>query len=281
MAAWLDSTGRHEITLCARRPLGRLTVETPDRTFDLHPPVLTDPEQAGPVDWVLVATKAYDAEATAAWLAGLARDGAPVAVLQNGVEHRERFSPYLPVERIVPVVVECPAERDTPTRIRQRRRATLAVPDGPLGRAFADLFRGTEIDVFLERDFQTVVWKKLCFNAAGVISALLLEPAGVTRAEPIGEVVRQVAREAIAVGRAEGADLPDEWADGILERYRKSPPDSPTSIHADRRAGRPMEIDARNGVVVRLGRKHGIATPCNQMAVAMLEVMSRQKNRPV
>jgi 2-dehydropantoate 2-reductase len=32
-----------------------------------------------------------------------------------------------------------------------------------------------------------------------------------------------------------------------------------------------MEIDARNGVVVRLGARHGIATPLNAMAVAILE----------
>jgi len=40
---------------------------------------------------------------------------------------------------------------------------------------------------------------------------------------------------------------------------------------ADRRAGRPMEIDARNGVIVRLGRKHGIAAPMNSLMVALLE----------
>ena len=37
-----------------------------------------------------------------------------------------------------------------------------------------------------------------------------------------------------------------------------------------------MEIDARNGVIVRLGRKHGIPTPYNQMAVALLETMARK-----
>ena len=35
-----------------------------------------------------------------------------------------------------------------------------------------------------------------------------------------------------------------------------------------------MEIDARNGVIVRMGRKHGIPTPANSMAVALLEAMA-------
>lgn len=51
-------------------------------------------------------------------------------------------------------------------------------------------------------------------------------------------------------------------------------PDSINSIHADRIAGRPMEIDARNGIIVRLGRKHGIPTPINEMVVALLEAAS-------
>jgi 2-dehydropantoate 2-reductase len=42
---------------------------------------------------------------------------------------------------------------------------------------------------------------------------------------------------------------------------------------ADRQSGRLVEIDARNGVIVRLGRKHGIATPANSMAVALMEAM--------
>jgi 2-dehydropantoate 2-reductase len=40
---------------------------------------------------------------------------------------------------------------------------------------------------------------------------------------------------------------------------------------ADRMAGRPMEIDTRNGVIVRKGARHGIKTPLNQMAVALLQ----------
>jgi len=69
--------------------------------------------------------------------------------------------------------------------------------------------------------------------------------------------------------------LEDALLAGVVQAYRAAPPDSVNSMQADRQAGRPMEIDARNGVIVRLGRKHGIATPCNQMAVALLEAMSR------
>ena len=59
--------------------------------------------------------------------------------------------------------------------------------------------------------------------------------------------------------------------DPQLAGYRAGPADGINSLHADRLAGRPMEIDARNGVIVRKGAAYGIATPVNAMVVALLE----------
>jgi 2-dehydropantoate 2-reductase len=186
----------------------------------------------------------------------------------------ERFSPYAPREKILPVLLYCPAERITPTHIRQRRAARIEVPDDPLGRDFAALFAGTDIAVAPTPDFTTALWRKLCVNAVGVINALLLQPAGILREPALAELARELMRECIAVGRAEGAVLPDAFTDEVLELYARTPEDSVNSLHADRAANRPMEIDARNGVIVRLGQRHGIATPCNRMAVVLLKAIA-------
>jgi 2-dehydropantoate 2-reductase len=275
IAAWLGQTGRHELTLCARRPFGELHVETPQGPLVSRPTVLTSPAGVRPVEWVLVATKAYDAAGAATWLKGLAATGAPVAILQNGVEHRERFLPYLPAEQIVPVMVDCPAERTDATHIRQRGTAKMVVADDARGREFAGLFAGTAVEVTTTPDFKSAVWRKLCVNSSGVINALLLQPAGVMQDEKLGELLCAMVRECMAVGRAEGAVFENGLPEKILASQRAAPPDSMNSIHADRAAGRPMELDARNGVIVRLGRKHGIPTPCNEMAVALLAAMAR------
>lgn len=277
MAAWLTESGRHEVTLCARRPLAELQVETPQGPLTFQPKVITDPAQGEPAEWVLIATKAYDAAGAAAWLPGVAGPDSVVAILQNGVEHRELFAPYVTPNRILPVMVDCPAERSSPTRIRQRGTARLVVPDNSHGRSFTGLFSGTPVEATMTADFKSAVWRKLCINAAGVISGLLLQPAGVMRDELIGEVSRQLVRECIAVGRAEGAVLEDALAETVLQAYRVAPADSVNSLHADRLAGRAMELDARNGVIVRLGRKHGIPTPCNQMAVALLTASTGER----
>ncbi|HEX2101447.1 MAG TPA: 2-dehydropantoate 2-reductase, partial [Candidatus Synoicihabitans sp.] len=260
-----------EVTVCARRPLSSLTVETPTRRLHVQPRVLTQPAEATPVDWVLVATKAYDAAGAGEWIRRLAAQGAPIAVLQNGVEHRERFAPYAPAAQIVPVIVDLPAERAADGSVRQRGRGLMTVAADDHGRAFAQFFGGSEIEVVCSPDLHTAAWRKLCLNSAGVISALLLQPAGVMRDEAIRAAAAEIVRECIAVGRAEGARLDDAIVDTVLDGYARAPVDAVNSLHADCAAGRPAEIDARNGVIVRLGRKHGIPTPCNQLAVALLE----------
>jgi 2-dehydropantoate 2-reductase len=277
MTGWLDRTKRHEIIVCGRRPMDRLVVETPSGTFNIKPTVLTNPNQGFSVDWILVCTKAYDAADAAKWFEHLGATGANIAILQNGVEHRERFASFFPTSRLLPVMVDCPSERIAPTHIRQRGPATLVVPDDASGRAFVALFAGTDIAVSVASDFKSVIWRKLCLNAAGVISALLLQPSGIMRDEQVGELARQIVREAIAVGRAEGADLPDSLADTVVATYRQAPVDGVNSIHADRLAHRQTEIDARNGVIVRLGQRHGIATPCNQMAHTLLTALTAKE----
>jgi len=274
VAAWLCQDGENQVTVCARTPIGHLELETPDGVIEARPTVLTQEKQGHTVDWILVATKAYDSASAAAWFSGLMGEDTRVAVLQNGVDHVERFSDYLPAERIVPVVVDCPTERVEPERIRQRGPATLVVPESASGRAFTDLFDRTEIDATTDKDFVTVAWRKLCINAAGAVNALTLEPARIARDLHAEMVMRKLVLEAVAVGRAEGADLDDAVADDVVNHYQNVPGDSVNSLHADRLAARPMEIDLRNGVIVRLGRRHGISTPFNEMAVALLKSVS-------
>ena len=280
VAALLQTAGHHEITLCTRRPLDGLTVKTLEGDIVVKARNVTDPALAEAVDWVLVATKAYDSQGAAAWLQVLSSNKAPVAVLQNGVEHRERFAATVRQEWIVPVVVDCPVERQKDGTVVQRGAMQMKVEENRLGKEFARLFAGTQAQIERTDDFLTAAWRKLCVNAAGVIPALMMQPAGVLRDEALGKVALDIVAECVAVGRAEGARLEDSMGQQVLDGYRAQPPDSVNSILADRMAGRPMEIDARNGVVVRKGQKHGIQTPANRMAVAILQTFQSHPLSP-
>jgi 2-dehydropantoate 2-reductase len=51
------------------------------------------------------------------------------------------------------------------------------------------------------------------------------------------------------------------------------PPDLGTSMLFDRLAGRPLEWEARNGVISRLGARHGIPTPASDGIVRALQAL--------
>ncbi|PSJ40723.1 2-dehydropantoate 2-reductase [Allosphingosinicella deserti] len=278
-AAWLAQNEALDVALCVRTPIQSLHVETPSGPLSPRVTVWSSPAEARSVDWVLIATKAYDSEAAASWLPMLMAPSTCVAILQNGVEHRARVQGLVEDDRVVPAIVDIPAERNAPGRIHQRRTGSIFVADDQAGRAFVSLFAHTPIAVATTPDLRTAAWRKLAVNCAGAVNALTLQPGGISRNDDVAELMRGLIRECIAVGRAEGADLPDGLADDVVAGYRAGPADSVNSLLADRLAGRPMEIDARNGVIVRLGTRHGIATPLNAMAATLLRAVSPGGNK--
>ena len=275
VAAWLDRAG-HDVRLGVRTPVQRLRVETLREVLETNLVTVSDPREAAQVDWVLIATKTYDVEGAAAWLRFTASDTARVAILQNGVEHVSRFSPFVPVGRLLPVMVDIPAERDAPGQIRQRGQGVMQVPAGTNGADFARLFDETDINVTEVDDFTTALWRKLCINVAGAVPVLADEPSSIARRDPGAAVMRALVRECIAVGRAEGAQLDDDVVEAVVRQYRNAPPDSLNSMHADRIAGRRMEWDARNGVVSRLGTHHRVATPVSDTVASLLAAIDER-----
>jgi 2-dehydropantoate 2-reductase len=88
----------------------------------------------------------------------------------------------------------------------------------------------------------------------------------------MARLAERLAAECVAVGRAEGAQLDDGIAAAAVGRLAAGPPGSGSSILTDRLAGRRLEWEARNGVVQRLGARHGIPTPVTDVIVPLLAV---------
>jgi 2-dehydropantoate 2-reductase len=153
----------------------------------------------------------------------------------------------------------------------QNDHARLTVPDDLPGRAFAGLYEGSDVEVKTTPDIVTALWVKLCGNiGSGPATALIGRSRGVIRNPEVAEFCRELVRECAAVGRAEGAGLPEGIAEKVVERHINAGKDATTSMLVDRLAGRPIEADVMTGAVVRLGARHGIDTPFNRAAHAML-----------
>lgn len=274
IAAHLSAAGK-AVLLCVRHPVGRLAVDTPAGTLRVNPPSATDPREVNPVPWVLLATKAHQTADAAEWLRALAGGESTTAVLQNGVEHESRVAPFAGPAAVLPVVVDCPATRDAPGRVTQNGPARLTVPAGERGEAFARLFTGSGVEVDVVERFEDARWRKLCQNvASGAISALTGRTLGVSREPEVAWLARELVLECVRVARAEGVPLDDGIADEIVTSLREGDPGAGTSMLSDRLAGVPLEVDARNGAVVRIGLRHGIPTPLNRAVTAVLSAVN-------
>jgi 2-dehydropantoate 2-reductase len=275
VAAAVRAAGGHELLLCARRPLDEVVVELPDGSaVTLDGPLLTDPgEIDAPADWVLLAVKAHQTDGAGRWLSALCGPQTTVAVLQNGIDHAERVGPLVGDARVLPVVNWCPVEPVAPGRVRQRDVLRLAVPDGAAGEGLAALL-GDRAEVAVGGDFEVEAWRKLCANAVSGVMALAGRPAEIFALDDVREIARALAHECAAVARAEGVELTPADADEVIAWLEALPSDAGSSILTDRRAGRALEWEARNGVIGRLGRRHGVPTPVSDTVSALLHAAS-------
>lgn len=280
MAAALGDCG-HDVRLCVRTPFERLRRISGDEATDYDFPIHTSADGLGPVDWVFLCTKAYQNEAARPWLDRLVDANTRVAVMQNGVDHVERVRHLMQPAAVVPGIILLPAEATEPGVIRQGRPGVVRVPDDESGRAFGDLFDGHPlVSVEPSADFVSEIWKKLIVNAvSGAICTLTLTPIREITHPAVAGLSRALMEEIAAVGRAEGADIPAEFIEQCMQPREGALGAHWTSIAVDWREGRPMEWEARNAVVGRIGARHRIQTPLNDACAALLALADDKGGR--
>jgi 2-dehydropantoate 2-reductase len=281
LAAELHVAG-HRVTLCARRPLDRLVVEREGEVRDLPVvsvrearagalAVATTPADVRPVPWAIVALKGQDSPAAGAWLSALVDSATVVIAVQNGVEHRERIGPQAHGAVVLPALANTAVERVAPGHLVHRAGDLLTVPDESPAERFARLLCASALRVQIESDFISAAWRKLLSNlAANPLTTLTNRRMHVFADPLIRELALGLLREAVVIGRAEGARLGDDEPERTLAAYAQLPTDSGSSMLYDRLAGRPLEYDALTGAVVRAALRNGVRAPLNQALLALL-----------
>jgi 2-dehydropantoate 2-reductase len=265
--------------LCVRTPFEALEVRGPTKTsVTTSFEIALNPRALPPCGLVVLATKAHQTASTADWLRRAVGPDSLVVVLQNGVEHEDRVRPLVsPGARIVPGIVDIPAGRIRPGLVVAHRAGSFRFPDDQPGRDAAAFFATTDAIAAIETraEFEAARWRKLAVNTiSGAIPTLTDRPAGVFREPAVRDLARALVRECFAVAHARGVPLPDEEIDTIVDGFLRSVPSQVNSMLDDRRRGRALEGDARNGAVARLGAAAGVPTPYNAMAATLLNALN-------
>lgn len=240
----------------------------------------TAPEQAPPLayDALLICTKAYDTAAAVDAALPHVPARALVVSLQNGLGNVETIAARAGPERTVGGRVIFGADMVQEGAVRVTvfgGDVLLGHPDGrtpPPGlRELAAALTAAGVPTQATPEVMGYIWGKVLYNAClNPLSALLDLPYGAL-AEHAGTraIMREVIAEAFAVAHAEGVRLLWE-SPTAYERLLFGELVPPTAAHyasmrADLQRGRRTEIDALNGALVRLGERHGLATPTNRV----------------
>lgn len=251
-----------------------------------------DKGEQTPPDLVLSCVKLYDAESAAQqWRSALESAGVVIS-LQNGIDGAARMAQGAPGAQVVGGLAYIAGQLQAPGVVRYLSSMSSLTFGGPgatrhpLLRAFAEAVNATTgpdaLQAHLVEDIRSAQWAKftvLATNAA--LTCLTRKPAGVVYHTPeLLALAKLSIAEVMAVGRAEGAVFVPTQAQDTLAILQGFPPELFASMHHDLLAGRPLELDGISGLISRLGRQHGLATPFHAMAYACLNPW-KMGNKPV
>ncbi len=252
---------RDPAALARYRALGGLTlVENGDS--HLHPiPAETHATDA-PIQRLLLACKAYDAEAAAAALAPRLAPGAEIVLLQNGLGSQDAVAARLPRARCIFASSTEGAFREADFRVvyAGRGHTWLGIQGEEQAPAWLDDLRGAGIPHQWTADILAKLWRKLALNCAiNPLTVLHDCRNGGLRAWPgeVAELCEELATLLERAGQAEAAeDLHGEVLrviDGTAANY--------SSMHQDVARGRRTEIAYLLGHACAQAERLGLTLP--------------------
>ncbi len=276
----------NDVTLIARGEQLRaiqshgLQVHSERGDFTVQVRAIERTDGIGPVDLVLFTVKTYQTEGAVPLLQPLLGDGTTVLTLQNGAGSWEQLQGSLEAGRVLPGAIYIEASVEAPGVVRQQGsvyRLVFGEPDGSVSRRaqkIAAMFQDAGMPTEVSTDMLKVLWTKWLFIAtlAGVTSASRSTIAEVLALPDSGKLVVDVMREIEAVGRKRGINLDPDVVEQTLSYMDNEASSLKASMQTDLENGRPLELEALNGAVVRLGREAGVPTPANETIYGLLKV---------
>jgi 2-dehydropantoate 2-reductase len=224
-------------------------------------------------DAIIIALKSYDTEAAAQELTKIIPADISVISLQNGLQAYDVLKSTIvnPV-RVFAGVTYIGAKRtdERSVGLGTNRRTVIDVNAGPILKTFAK----TRFGVEASDNIRQAVWDKLVLNngqnALSAVTDMSVQQM-LESPECVG-IATHLLNELEAVGKAEGLTfeyslidkLKNNWSGGL---------DFYPSMWQDLHAGRRTEIDAINGAISKLGKRHSIATPYNDMITSLVKVL--------
>lgn len=245
-----------------------------------------NPEVLGAADVVLICVKLWDTETAARAVKPVVGPETAVISLQNGVRKEDLLRQLLGAEAVVGGVCYVAAKILRPGVILQTgkmQRLVFGELDGaatPRTKQFLEACQRSAIDAEISGDIRRAIWEKFVFVVGtSATTTTMRSTIGPIRANPRTRAfLLEVMREVVAVGRAHGIPLADDFAESRLAFCDTLPPTMNSSMHTDLEQGNRLELEWLSGSVVELGEAVGVPTPLNRAVRDILELDAQGKS---
>jgi 2-dehydropantoate 2-reductase len=275
----------HEVWLVHRRAevvdalrAGGLRLDTPDASQQVGVRATLDTREVGTADLVLILTKSTDTRAAAISAVPLVGPHTLVLTLQNGLGNLEAIGAVVGEERALLGMTYVGATVVGPAHVRLTAPGLSFVgePDGGLSERcerLAQVLSEAGVPTQATDQLWPMVWGKLVINAALNATCALTGANGQTAllSPAAYELLGRAAQETADVAAALGITLPyPDPAERVRQHCRDVGTSKPSMLQ-DMERGRPTEVDAINGAVVREGERLGIPTPYNRALLLLVQ----------
>ena len=247
------------------------------------PKVYSDPSQGINIDLLILAAKTYSMDSVIEDIRPLISKDTILLPIENGITTSTRLEREFPENRVFyGVVLRTDAHRMS-RRVYYTTLGEMQIgyaenrdPKPEVIEAYERL-KELGVNVKVYEDMRRAKWRKWMLNTGASQTAVEVqaECGFFGQVEEVRSLMKMLMDEILEIAWAEGVDLNEEDRDEIIEILVNFPPDKKMSMLQDYEAGRPIEIDEYAGEVVRLGKKHGIPTPANE--ILYLAITARQK----
>ena len=276
----------NEVTLLARgahleaiRRQG-LVVKSNWGEFNAQVSATNRPQEVGPVDLVMLTVKTYQNPDVIPGLLAMMDQDTSVLTLQNGVESYVEVAKQVGHEGVLAGAAYIETHIESPGVIKQVGevvRIVFGETDGrstPRAERVLEAFKVAEIVTEMSPDVVKTLWTKFLFisTLAGLTSVARAPMSDLLTNQASCAMVLATMQEIEAVGRASGVALDPDVVDRTMDYMRTAAKDLHASMHTDLELGRPLELEALNGAVVRMGVQVGVPTPINNFIYATLVV---------
>jgi 2-dehydropantoate 2-reductase len=247
-----------------------LTVGSIKGNFSIQPVSATDDiSSVKEVDVVLVCVKTWDIPQAARAILPVLGPGTFAVPLENGVEAPSVLAETLGKEHVLGGLCRISSCIASPGVIQH----TVIEPYVAFGeldnhpsertQKLLQAFRRSGVTAEIPPDIHASIWQKFLFiSAVSGVGAITRVPFGSFRSvDGTRQILLEALKECYAVGTAQGVNLPATSPADILAYIDTLPAGTTASMQRDIIEGRPSELEAQNGAIVRMGHKLNLPTP--------------------